>query len=158
VSERVISDPTVAGWELNPDTGYWMWAAGSGGGGSIQDGDTEGQITTWSGDEWAPEGAVVAGDGNLSVTSSTDTATIDLNNSVGNYEIANNEYGSIAINYNGDERFVLASNGDVYVQGRLFVSGQEVTAGGGASLWVEESPGVIKYTGTAKATTLIGTG
>jgi hypothetical protein len=31
MSERVINDPTVAGWELNPDTGYWMWAAGSGG-------------------------------------------------------------------------------------------------------------------------------
>ena len=32
MSERAINDPTVAGWELNPDTGYWMWAAGSGGG------------------------------------------------------------------------------------------------------------------------------
>ena len=32
MSERAISDPTVAGWELNPDTGYWMWAAGGGGG------------------------------------------------------------------------------------------------------------------------------
>jgi len=55
MSERVISDPTVAGWELDPATGYWMWAAGSGGGGgSIQDGDTEGQITTWDGTEWTP--------------------------------------------------------------------------------------------------------
>jgi hypothetical protein len=156
VSERVISDPTVAGWELNPDTGYWMWAAGSdGSGGSIQDGDTEGQITTWSGDEWTPEGAVVAGDGNLSVTSSTDTATINLNNSVGNYEIANNEYGSIAINYNGEERFVLASNGDVYVQGRLFVSGQEVTAG--ASLWTDNGDGTISSAKTAKAPDFVTT-
>jgi hypothetical protein len=133
-----------------------MWAAGSdGSGGSIQDGDTEGQITTWSGDEWTPEGAVVAGDGNLSVTSSTDTATINLNNSVGNYEIANNEYGSIAINYNGEERFVLASNGDVYVQGRLFVSGQEVTAG--ASLWTDNGDGTISSAKTAKAPDFVTT-
>ena len=41
MSERVISDPTVAGWELNPDTGYWMWAAGSGGGGGESYDDTE---------------------------------------------------------------------------------------------------------------------
>ena len=70
MSERVISDPTVAGWELNPATGYWMWAAASGGGGgSIQDGDTEGQITTWDGDEWTPEGAVVVdADGNVNIT------------------------------------------------------------------------------------------
>jgi hypothetical protein len=32
----------------------WAAASGGGGGGSIQDGDTEGQITTWSGDEWTP--------------------------------------------------------------------------------------------------------
>ena len=40
MSKRVINDPTVAGWELNPATGYWMWAAGSGGGGGSYD-DTE---------------------------------------------------------------------------------------------------------------------
>jgi hypothetical protein len=240
MSERVISDPTVAGWELNPDTGYWMWAAG--GGGSIQDGDTEGQITTWSGDEWTPEGAVVvdangsvginadgvvqsgdaplkvyseagsqlvlaknnggagislgskdttyglveataggglslwAGDGSLNqalvidadgnvdvaegdlrVSSTTDTTTISLKNSVGEYEISNNQYGSIAINYNGEERFVLASNGDVYVEGRLFVSGEEVTAGGGASLWTDNGDGTISSAKTAKAPDFVTT-
>ena len=26
MSNRVISDPTVGGWKLDPATGYWMWA------------------------------------------------------------------------------------------------------------------------------------
>ena len=32
-NERVISDPEVAGWELDPDTGYWMWKGEEGTGG-----------------------------------------------------------------------------------------------------------------------------
>ena len=44
MSERAINDPTVAGWELNPDTGYWMWAAGSGGG--YDDAEVRGLIAT----------------------------------------------------------------------------------------------------------------
>ena len=32
MSERVINDPSVAGWEFDPNTGYWMWAAESNGG------------------------------------------------------------------------------------------------------------------------------
>jgi hypothetical protein len=56
MKEKVIADPTVAGWEYDSASGYWMWSAE---GGSIQDGDIEGQITTWSGAEWTPEGAVV---------------------------------------------------------------------------------------------------
>ena len=59
-----------------------MWAAE---GGSIQDGDTEGQITTWDGTEWTPDSSL----------------TIDS----------------------------LMSN--VNITGKLFVNGQEVTAGGG---------------------------
>lgn len=43
MSERVISDPTVAGWELDTNTGYWMWAAGSGGG-SYDDTEVRGLI------------------------------------------------------------------------------------------------------------------
>ena len=46
MSERVINDPTVAGWELNPDTGYWMWAAGSGG---YDDTEVRGMIADNSG-------------------------------------------------------------------------------------------------------------
>jgi hypothetical protein len=56
MKEKVIADPTVAGWEYDSASGYWMWSAE---GGSIQDGNTEGQITTWSGAEWTPEDAVV---------------------------------------------------------------------------------------------------
>ena len=68
MSERVISDPTAAGWELDPSTGYWMWAAEGGSGGSIQDGDTEGQITTWDGTEWTPDSSLTidsSGDANF---------------------------------------------------------------------------------------------
>jgi hypothetical protein len=90
-------------------------------------------------------------EGDLRVSSTTDTTTISLKNSVGEYEISNNQYGSIAINYNGGERFVLASNGDVYLQGRLFINGEEVTAGGGASLWTDNGDGTISSTKTAKA-------
>ena len=40
-NERVISDPEVAGWELDPDTGYWMWKGEEGTGGLWTDnGDT----------------------------------------------------------------------------------------------------------------------
>ena len=56
MKEKVIADPTVAGWEYDSASGYWMWSAE---GGSIQDGDTEGQITTWEGDAWTPEDALV---------------------------------------------------------------------------------------------------
>ena len=85
MSERAINDPTVAGWELDANTGYWMWAAGSGGG------------------------------------------------------------------YDDSEvRGLISDNSDRF-------DGVEADSGGG-SFWVEESPGVITYTGTAKATTLVGTG
>ena len=33
MSQRVIDDPAAAGWELNPDTGYWMWKGEEGTGG-----------------------------------------------------------------------------------------------------------------------------
>ena len=46
MSNRVISDPAASGWELDPSTGYWMWAAGSGsgGGGSYDDTEVRGLI------------------------------------------------------------------------------------------------------------------
>jgi len=57
VSKRIVDDPSQHGW-VEVD-GKWVWGASGGSGGSIQDGDTEGQITTWDGVEWTPEGAVV---------------------------------------------------------------------------------------------------
>lgn len=172
MSERAISDPTEHGW-VEVD-GKWMWGGSGGGSGSIQDGNTTGQITTWDGTEWTPEGAVVVADGNvdindgdLTVTSSTNTAIINLNNSIGNYEIANNEFGSIDIKYNGVERFVLASNGDVYITGKLFINGEEVTAGGGGASYTAGNGITIEgdtikmsgsYSGTFTANTVVGTG
>lgn len=82
MSQRVIADPTVAGWKLNPDTGYWMWAAGTGG---YDDTEVRGLI-------------------------------------------ANNS------------------------------SRLDALEADGGGFWVEESPGVIKYTGTAKATDMVATG
>ena len=45
MSERAINDPTVAGWELDPDTGYWMWGASGGSGGSYDDTEVRGLIS-----------------------------------------------------------------------------------------------------------------
>jgi hypothetical protein len=209
-----------------------MWAAG---GGSIQDGDTEGQITTWDGDEWTPasdinvssgilklfdrgsgQGEVrlyheddstdfvvrgspgsmgtfsisasdggtadqrmtIDADGNVGIGTDSPTGIIevtgsfDVNNSARFINSSESGYGLLAKGggestnkYVADfrdkdntSRLLIDGNGNVNITGKLFINGDEVTAGGGASLWVEESPGVIKYTGTAKATTLIGTG
>jgi hypothetical protein len=187
MSERVISDPTVAGWELNPDTGYWMWAAG---GGSIQDGDTEGQITTWDGTEWTPEGAVVVDD-NGTVITGENLAVQNKAGGVGakseiafvNSDVVTGQSGRASIvvervadasgGYDGstitlsttnggvtadlNPAMTINADGNVNITGKLFINGEEVTAGGGGGggFWVEESPGVIKYTGTAKATDLV---
>ena len=42
MSKRVIDNPELIGWELDPSTGRWMWAGGSGSGGgpSTHVGDT----------------------------------------------------------------------------------------------------------------------
>jgi hypothetical protein len=66
MSERIVDNPGNHGWvEVN---GKWVWgSSGGSGGGSIQDGDTDGQITTWSGTEWTPEGAVVVSGGNVGI-------------------------------------------------------------------------------------------
>lgn len=88
MSERAINDPTVAGWELDPDTGYWMW--GASGGGSYDDTEVRGLISD-----------------------------------------------------NSDRIDALEAGGG---------------SGGGGGFWVEESPGVITYTGTAKATDMVATG
>jgi hypothetical protein len=170
MSERVISDPTVAGWELNPDTGYWMWAAGSdGSGGSIQDGDTEGQITTWDGDEWTPEGSVVVdadggvilshpahlkgrrASGNLPLT------LIGYEEGTNNVELVTS--GRWAVKDGAlDTLFSIdADTGSVNITGRLFINGDEVTAGGGASLWTDNGDGTISSAKTAKAPDFVTT-
>ena len=188
MSERVISDPTVAGWELDPSTGYWMWAAE---GGSIQDGDTEGQITTWDGTEWTPDSSLTidsSGDANFNGAGAEikaaehDTAT-SLTGAITFPRVSGGlpdfaalfgaEDGGLGVAaregikfYTGGGntyqqtlgRMTIDADGNVNITGKLFVNGQEVTGGGGDSFWVEESPGVIKYTGTAKATDVVATG
>jgi len=69
------SDPfdgqVYEGWKW--DGVKWEWnVTGGSGGGSIQDGDTEGQITTWDGTEWTPESNVVV-DANGNAGIGTDT-------------------------------------------------------------------------------------
>ncbi len=185
MSERVISDPTVAGWELNPDTGYWMWAAGSGGGGSIQDGDTEGQITTWDGDEWTPDGAVVVdADGNVGIGTSNPNAysnfttlTLDgATHSMIDFEAGGtlmaevlatgNELRLQTVQPDGElilksgnnkEAMRIDADGNVNITGKLFINGDEVTAGGGASLWTDNGDGTISSAKTAKAPDFIAT-
>ena len=241
MSERAIADPSQHGW-VEVD-GKWMWDSSGGGGGSIQDGDTEGQITTWDGTEWTPDGAVavsndsflintdsenptapsenvegismssdfgvrasvsgntltlnrkgdfgdvalfrkdgerggalslsdgllglrgpsaagndaitIDADGTVNITSSTDTTKLNITNNLGVYEVVNNEYGSLAVNYNGAEQLVLASNGDLYVTGNLFVNGVEV--GGGGGLWTDNGDGTISSAKTAKAPDFVTT-
>ena len=55
MSKRIVDDPSLHGWV--EEDGKWVWDGKSPG--SIEDGDIEGQIATWSGAEWTPEGAVV---------------------------------------------------------------------------------------------------
>ena len=170
MSERIVSDPSQHGWiEVN---GKWMWGASGGSGGSIQDGDTEGQITTWDGTEWTPEGAVVVSNGTLTASHSSaagirvatddDTdASLELYNSTGAFTARTASDHSFRIRdtiaqpTSERDRLVIDADGNVNITGKLFVNGQEVTGGGGDSFWVEESPGVIKYNGTAKATDLV---
>lgn len=162
MSERIVSDPSQHGW-LEVD-GKWMWGASGGSGGSIQDGDTEGQITTWDGTEWTPAndmnvnyGIVKlfdrgSGEGEMRLLhedNNTDLIVRGSSGSVGTFSINASDGGTAAT------RLTIDADGNVNITGKLFVNGQEVTGGGGDSFWVEESPGVIKYTGTAKATDLV---
>ena len=64
MSERIVDDPSLHGWV--EEDGKWVWG-GQPSGTGIEDGDTEGQITTWSGSEWTPESAVVVSGGNVGI-------------------------------------------------------------------------------------------
>ncbi len=79
MTERIISDPAAGGWIY--EDGKWLWDGQSAG--SIEDGDTEGQITTWSGGAWTPEGAVVVSGGNVGVGTGDITETLDVKGSFG---------------------------------------------------------------------------
>ena len=162
MSERAITDPTEHGW-VDAGDGKWMWG-GSGGGsgnGSIQDGDTEGQITTWSGTEWTPEGAVVV-NANGRVDLDNELVVKDkvyLRRQSGDLELpiarywdgtgkplagTDNKGDQLAIGASGgtglalitkdEKRVEIDDNGNVYITGKLFINGEEVSAGGGGGL------------------------
>ncbi len=164
MSERVINDPTVAGWELDSNTGYWMWAAG--GGGSIQDGDTEGQITTWDGTEWTPEGAVVVEVNDTTISTarlnvgSSENSQIQFMRDTSNYLdfrgklIMRHRYAADG----GPNTAIMeidADTGSVNIIGKLLVNGVEV---GGGGLWTDNGDGSISYNGTVRATDVVATG
>ena len=64
MTERIISDPAAGGWIY--EDGKWVWEGQSAG--SIQDGDTVGQITTWGGSAWTPDSSLtIDASGNATV-------------------------------------------------------------------------------------------
>ena len=65
MSTRVIDNPELIGWELDPNTGRWMWTGGSGsGGGGIEEAPVDSLIYGRQNAAWTE---VVAGS-NLTYT------------------------------------------------------------------------------------------
>ena len=114
MSERIVSDPSQHGWiEVN---GKWVWDAS---GGSIQDGDTEGQITTWSGAEWTPDSALTidaSGDatfsGDLKLATAFNTSLIKAK------EVINANHLVLSSNNNA-EHLVIDSSGNATFSGAV---------------------------------------
>jgi len=171
IPDLVETDPTVPSHVKaisTDDIANWDSA-------SIQDGDTEGQITTWDGTEWTPEGAVVVADGNVGIGSaplgfSGTRAYIDGQGEGGGFEIHSGgtrnaqfyssptgavTFGSftdqISFFAGGGTKMTIDANGDINITGKLFINGEEVTAGG-ASLWTDNGDGTITANYVAKAT------
>ena len=91
MSKRIVDDPSLHGWV--EEDGKWVWDGQSAGAG-IEDGDTEGQITTWSGSEWTPESAVVVSGGNVGIgTDSPSKNLVISNNGVNGIEFEPDDSG-----------------------------------------------------------------
>ena len=176
MSERAIADPSQHGWtEVD---GKWMWGGSGGGSGSIQDGDTEGQITTWDGTEWTPEGAVVVGaDGNVVLGGQLSGLGMFRKDVGGVYFADSNVLPAGTDGWAADNVMSLGSefnrfkdahfSGDVHIAGRLFINGEEVTAGGGGASYTAGNGITIdgntikmsgSYSGTFTANTVVGSG
>ena len=175
MSERAISDPTEHGW-VDAGDGKWMWG-GSGGGsgnGSIQDGDTEGQITTWDGTEWTPTDDMHvtsgimklydrgSGDGEVRIyheDDNTDFVVRGSAGSVGTFSISASDGDTAAT------RMTIDADGNVNITGKLFVNGEEVggggasyTAGNGITIDGDTIKMSGNYSGTFTANTVVGSG
>jgi len=77
MSQRVIDDPAAAGWELNPDTGYWMWKGEEGTGG----------LWEQNGDD------IYYSDGNVGIGTDSPSEALDV-------------AGNIVSTWNADPKFI----------------------------------------------------
>ena len=165
MSERIVSDPSQHGW-VEVD-GKWVWDAS---GGSIQDGDTEGQITTWGGTEWTPEGAVIVDangnvafqNGQISQTSPTGQAYFIQSNSGGctvyNGPDGGNEglFGtstnhSIAFMTNNVKRIIVDTSGNATFSGD--VDADAVSFAGYCGFRTASGTDIVPTDGSGGATT-----
>ena len=72
-------DDEHQGWIWDGDK--WVYTAVDGG--SIQDGDTQGQITTWDGTEWTPDSAVVVDGDNVGIGTDTPLRKLHISEDTG---------------------------------------------------------------------------
>ena len=183
MSERIVDNPANHGW-VDMGDNKWKWGS-SDGGGSIQDGDTEGQITTWDGTEWTPEGAVVVDGGNvgigtdtplrklhisedtgaafLQVTTKDDTSSGGVlmgssSNPTAGQVFYNHGTDSMRVVTGGEERLIIDADGNVQITGKLLINGEEVgTKAESDSKYVPKS-GDTTITGTLTATDMVASG
>ena len=167
MSERAIADPSQHGW-VEVD-GKWKWDVASGGGGSIQDGDSVGDVTVWDGAEWVPNDDLQVRDGFIEMLGNRISAylgnggteaAISFKEQDGTEAIRmySDEVGNLNFwdGVNGILRMQMDVNGDMRVHGRVFSNGVELGGGGGGdSLWTDNGDGSISYSGTAKATDFV---
>ena len=69
-----------------------------------------------------------------------------------------NDGGGVGGYDDTEVRGLIATNASDVSDNSARIDELEVSGGGGGGFWVEESPGVIKYTGTAKAADIVSTG
>jgi hypothetical protein len=109
------------------DATMWIWdgavwlqqpggkdgADGADGSGSIEDGATDGQITTWAGDKWSPNDAVIVKDGNVGIGTDSPSSSNSLSPLVEVKSSADSTpAGFRAGNLNGSSAFELFADED----------------------------------------------